>query len=1230
MKKAAYGFLGLIVLLVAAALIVPSVIDWNGYKTEITAEVRKATGRTLDIAGDIEFTVLPAPRLRISGARLSNAPGATASHMVSLKELRVSVALLPLFQGDIEIGQVELIDPVIELEKLPSGQMNWLFAADFAADSAPDSVGESAGSTGSAANSALKSSGAPAKSDAGPKSSASAFKLDALTIINGTIVYRDTASATVERIEKLTADISAGSLTGPFTFRGGLTFRDTPLTVTAEVRRLVENGAVPFRMTLGTPATKAEIGLTGTLTDVETKLSISAKLDGKGDNLGALLASLTRSAPLPYLGQAFAVSATVAGSDEAVTVNDLALQLGASSATGNIKIALRDGVRADIALRMPSLDADALMVAATRSPPTITTPITPPTATSSTPDQAAASPSTPDAQTVTPAPKFKLPGDIEANIDLTIDEVIAMQDRVRAVRLAASLRDGAVTLNTLTAGFPGATELSASGTLTAPQGALTYAGKAAIRSTNLRRFLTWAGVDIAAVPADRLRRFNVSADVSGNAEQVQAVGIVAQLDASRMSGGLTVALRDRAAFGASLSIDQINADAYIGKPAPAASEPVLKEGGETPAAPGQDPVPKPESKGPFAVLNDFDANLTFRVGSLSYQRMAIQGVRLDGTLVNGVLTLRDASVRNLAGTSAQVKGTLSGLAGIPAFNGTVAAASDDLTGLFKIAGIEPPVSPRKLGKMRLTSRTDVSKSGLTIDASLQLAEVTAKIAGKVAGLAASPVLDISVDAKHPEFARLANLFATGKPGPAVGRVGLKMTLKGDARAVALDVNAGVAGGAFKIAGTINTPLEVPKFDISADIKHPNLVRFVRAFDPGFKPANPRLGGLNMAVKLAGSEENLAISGLTGKIGPTSISGQGSYRAAKAGAGRPDVKLSLVTSTIPLSDFLEAPPGGNRPQNGARTQQGARGGSGAGATSVKAGQRWSTDPIDTDALGLVDANIDLRAEAVLYQTFRIDQPKIVAVLKDKVLDIQQVTGTMFDGGFEMRGKVDGRGVPVATTSLTITKANVGKALFQAAEFDIATGILSVGMDLSARGESQFDMIKALSGKGKIDVVDGVVKGFDLKTASDNLNNINQLAGLLGVLSSAMNGGETQFSSLKGTFEITKGIIITNDLALIADAGAGNARGFVNLPKWNMDMFADFRLTEHSSAPPFRVRAVGAPDNPRRLFDFQALQAWVLQRGVGGLIQKLVPGANNSGGSQQQQQQQPKPEDIIRGY
>ena len=164
MKKAAYGFAGLIVLLVAAALIVPSVVDWNAYKPEITAEVRKATGRSLEIAGDLEFSVLPTPRLRVANARLSNAPGASAKNMLSLRELAVHVKLVPLLQGDIEVASVALIEPLIELEKLSDGTMNWVFAR--LSTSAPASP---------AAPSSTTSTGA-----AEPISAPPAFKLDRL------------------------------------------------------------------------------------------------------------------------------------------------------------------------------------------------------------------------------------------------------------------------------------------------------------------------------------------------------------------------------------------------------------------------------------------------------------------------------------------------------------------------------------------------------------------------------------------------------------------------------------------------------------------------------------------------------------------------------------------------------------------------------------------------------------------------------------------------------------------------------------------------------------------------------------------------------------------------------------------------------------------------------------------------------------------------------------------
>ena len=148
---------------------------------------------------------------------------------------------------------------------------------------------------------------------------------------------------------------------------------------------------------------------------------------------------------------------------------------------------------------------------------------------------------------------------------------------------------------------------------------------------------------------------------------------------------------------------------------------------------------------------------------------------------------------------------------------------------------------------------------------------------------------------------------------------------------------------------------------------------------------------------------------------------------------------------------------------------------------------------------------------------------------------------------------------------------------------------------------------------------------------------------------MGGGDTKFSALDGTFRIDNGRLVSNDLKLLAKAGEGNAKGYANLPRWNLDFTTRFRLTEHPKAPPFGMRVFGPIDAPRRLFGFEKLQSFLLQRGVeqglNKLLRRVAPGIVPRQTQPQQtqpQQTQPqptqpaqqdpqemKPKDVLRG-
>jgi uncharacterized protein involved in outer membrane biogenesis len=1149
MKKLGYGAIGLVVLAIAAVLVVPSLVDWNDFKPEIAAEVKKATGRDIALEGDLSFAVLPYPHLSVEGVRLSNISGAAARDMVSLRELKASVKLAPLVKGAIEVASVELIGPVIELERLADGRVNWAFAPP-AATAAP------AGATGTAAPQP-----GPAKADSPGDSNGngSSFSLDSFRVVDGKLIYRDAKAGTVERIDGIALDGSAGSESGPFAIDGKLVAGGIPLRVDLSTGKFAKSGTVPVNVRIRPGNAEATLSAKGTVTDIETEPKISLALSAEGGSLAGLIAALSGGAGAGP-ASAFTLAAGIEATQSDISVNGLKLTVGGMAAGGTARVRLGDKTRIDVALKAPLVDLNSLL--ATAVPATGSAAATP-AAGGESGGAPGGSARTQQSAAGSPAAGFALPKDIEANVNISAEEVAWKTGRARQVSLIAALRDGVLTLDTLSARLPGAASVSASGR--AGGGAkFAYSGRVDLAATNLRATLAWLEAELPDIPADRLRTLTVAGEFSGDTDQLRVTRLNAQVDATRIAAAATVALRAQPAFGASVSVDNINLDSYlpVAVSEPAKAVPGGPSGGNAPSSGASAKKAAAGGKSGSA-LDTLNANLVLRVGRLVYKKSGIEDIAFDGTVQNGTVNIRNASVRNFAGTSAQVAGTLRDLAAVPTFAGTVAAASNDLTGLFRVAGIEPPVPPKSLGAMRLSATTGFEGDRLNVDGQLQLGDLRTALKGGVSGLAGATEIDAALSLQHGSF-----------------------------------------------------------------------IRFVRLFDPAFSPRNSRLGEFRLSTRLKGGMTKLVLSDIAGNVGEIALSGKGAVDMAGV---RPAFDLTLNSGVIPVTDFLAAP---QRADAGdAVRADGTPRLIRVAATPAAASSKWSSKPLDTALLALADATIDLSAKALLYDNLRVDTPKVVAVLKDRVLDISRVSGTMFEGSFEMTGRLDARQTPTATTQVRIAKANVRKLLFEAAAFDIANGILDFKMDLAAAGASQLDMIRALNGNGRIDVADGSVRGFDLKSVSDSLKNAGRIEGLLGILGSAMGGGTTKFSKLFGTFKIEKGIMRTDDLALAADAGQGNAAGFVDLPAWHMDMNTVFRLTEHPKAPPFRARAVGPPDEPRRIFDFADLQAWVLQRGVGSLIRKLIPGAKSSGGSTadpaqqnpsgQQQQQAPNPADLLKG-
>jgi uncharacterized protein involved in outer membrane biogenesis len=192
------GFVGLVIVALAAA---PFFIDVNSYKPLIVSQVKMATGRELVLDGPISLSLLPTPTVSVQGVKFFNVAGSKNANMVEVKSVTVKPSLLGLLGGNIEVGEVTLVEPKIVLEINAEGKPNWEFTPSVA----------------------------EAKPAAPKPSTPRPLTLGRLTIDNGTLIFSDSKAGLSVVAEKANFSASVGSIDGPYTLAGGATINDSPL-----------------------------------------------------------------------------------------------------------------------------------------------------------------------------------------------------------------------------------------------------------------------------------------------------------------------------------------------------------------------------------------------------------------------------------------------------------------------------------------------------------------------------------------------------------------------------------------------------------------------------------------------------------------------------------------------------------------------------------------------------------------------------------------------------------------------------------------------------------------------------------------------------------------------------------------------------------------------------------------------------------------------------------------
>lgn len=315
----------LFIAIVVAVVVVVKSIDSEDVKRQIAEQVSSSTGRTLTIAGDLDVGISLTPVLSAKSVTFSNADWGSRPDMARIGELEVSVALLPLIRGQVDIRELTVLDADILLETNRQGRGNWEFGA-----------------------------AKPAGQASGSESGAGAdIAFQTLTVERSVLVLKDAAAGSEQRLtvnrlalepagnlNKLDLDVQYQEMTAALSGTvGGLDALMAGRTVPVDLKGR---------------ALGIDLVLSGTMAPT-AQGPFNLSLSASGEDFSGLKPV---AGDLPRLG-AFDLKTQLSGSGKALKLEPFSLTLGRTDLAGTLSVKL-DGVRPSVS---GSLASDTLDLA---------------------------------------------------------------------------------------------------------------------------------------------------------------------------------------------------------------------------------------------------------------------------------------------------------------------------------------------------------------------------------------------------------------------------------------------------------------------------------------------------------------------------------------------------------------------------------------------------------------------------------------------------------------------------------------------------------------------------------------------------------------------------------------------------------------------------------------------------------------------------------------------------
>lgn len=332
-------FVVLIAVIVAGVAILGS-MDFNQYKGLIAEQAKKATGRDLEIAGDLKLEISLNPAIAVNGVSFQNAKWGSRPMMATVGRFAAEVSLIPLLSGKVVVNRLLVEDVDLLAETNKDGVGNWEFAPGE--KPAADSGGGSA---------ALPS-------------------VDKVVMRNIKVTYKDGKTGAEHRValEELTA--SAGSTNAPVKIDAKGSLNEKIFTIAGTLGSVAQmtsaDGVYPVDITaeaLGVKTSyKGKLGTPGGSIAVDGQLMVAVASVKKTLSEAADIVPSLKD--VPAIGaDKIDLSSLVTFDGKTATLGGMTLLAGKTDLAGNVRATLGGKPNVDVTLTSNLIDLDELLPA---------------------------------------------------------------------------------------------------------------------------------------------------------------------------------------------------------------------------------------------------------------------------------------------------------------------------------------------------------------------------------------------------------------------------------------------------------------------------------------------------------------------------------------------------------------------------------------------------------------------------------------------------------------------------------------------------------------------------------------------------------------------------------------------------------------------------------------------------------------------------------------------------